>query len=66
LGSALLQSGLVKLGVPYSYGWSIVGLTALIKLVTFPLTKKQVGAGFKLQVQSAALACRHKKLCDQQ
>jgi hypothetical protein len=28
--------------VPYSYGWSIVALTALIKLATFPLTKKQV------------------------
>lgn len=36
-----LQDGLKKLNVPYSYGWSIVALTALIKVVTFPLTKKQ-------------------------
>ena len=38
-----LQSGLDRLHVPYSYGWSIVALTALVKLVTFPLTKTQVG-----------------------
>ena len=30
--------------MPYSYGWSIVALTAVIKLATFPLTKKQAGA----------------------
>lgn len=28
--------------VPYSYGWSIIALTALVKLVTLPLTKTQV------------------------
>lgn len=49
LGAAWLlglpvQDGLKKLNVPYSYGWSIVALTAVIKLVTFPLTKKQASA----------------------
>lgn len=29
--------------MPYSYGWSIVALTLVVKLATFPLTKKQVG-----------------------
>lgn len=38
-----LQDGLDKLNVPYSYGWSIVVMTACIKVATFPLTKKQVG-----------------------
>lgn len=40
-----VQDGLVRVGVPYSYGWSIVALTALIKLATFPLTKKQARPG---------------------
>lgn len=33
---------LLQLHVPYSYGWSIILLTALVKLVTLPLTKTQV------------------------
>ena len=32
-----------QLHVPYSYGWSIIALTALVKLATYPLTKTQVG-----------------------
>ena len=32
----------VQVHVPYSYGWSIIALTALVKLVTLPLTKTQV------------------------
>ncbi|EFN53413.1 hypothetical protein CHLNCDRAFT_136603 [Chlorella variabilis] len=40
-----IEDGLVRVGVPYSYGWSIVALTALIKLATFPLTKKQARPG---------------------
>ena len=43
----LLQDGLKRLNVPYSYGWSIVVMTAAIKLATFPLTKKQVGEGVR-------------------
>lgn len=46
-----MQDGLKKLNVPYSYGWSIVALTAVIKLVTFPLTKKQAGAAGPLASQ---------------
>lgn len=38
-----LQSGLEVVGVPYAYGWSIVLLTVLVKVLTYPLTKQQVG-----------------------
>jgi membrane protein insertase Oxa1/YidC/SpoIIIJ len=38
-----IQTELDKLNVPYSYGYSIIILTAMVKLVTLPLTKKQVG-----------------------
>ena len=35
------QGGLDAAHVPYSYGFSIILLTMLVKLVTFPLTKQQ-------------------------
>jgi len=34
--------GLESVHVPYSFGWSIIALTALVKLATFPFTKIQV------------------------
>ena len=37
----MLDSGLNTLHVPYSYGFSIILLTLLVKVATFPLTKKQ-------------------------
>lgn len=40
-----LQTGLDAVHVPYSYGYSIILLTLLVKLVTLPLTKQQVGGG---------------------
>lgn len=44
-----IEDGLKRLNVPYSYGWSIVALTALIKVATFPLTKKQVESALNVQ-----------------
>ena len=38
----LLDNGLAGLHIPYSYGFAIILLTILVKIVTFPLTKKQV------------------------
>lgn len=38
----ILDGGLEKAGVPYSYGFSIILLTILVKAATFPLSKKQV------------------------
>jgi hypothetical protein len=39
-----LDGLLEKGGVPYSYGFSIILLTLLVKVATFPLTQKQVRA----------------------
>lgn len=39
-----IQEQLDRLHVPYSYGYSIIALTAVVKLVTLPFTKKQVRA----------------------
>jgi YidC/Oxa1 family membrane protein insertase len=44
-----IQGVLVKLGVPYSYGYSIILLTVLVKIVTFPLTKTQVESAMAVQ-----------------
>ena len=35
--------------VPYSYGFSIIALTVLVKLATFPLSKKQVESSMQMQ-----------------
>ena len=45
-----IQTGLDKYSVPYSYGWSIVALTAGVKLLTFPLTRKQVESTMSTQL----------------
>ena len=39
-----IQDQLDKLHVPYSYGWSIIGLTLFVKIISFPLVKTQVRA----------------------
>eukprot|EP01026_Neomeris_dumetosa_P036731 TRINITY_DN2968_c0_g1_i6.p1 TRINITY_DN2968_c0_g1~~TRINITY_DN2968_c0_g1_i6.p1 ORF type:complete len:406 (-),score=40.03 TRINITY_DN2968_c0_g1_i6:524-1741(-) len=44
-----LQNGLDYLHVPYSYGWSIILLTLIVKIVTFPLTRKQVESAMSMQ-----------------
>lgn len=40
-----IQAQLDRLHVPYSYGYSIILLTAAVKLLTLPLTKIQVRVG---------------------
>eukprot|EP00879_Flechtneria_rotunda_P004494 GHRR01004748.1.p1 GENE.GHRR01004748.1~~GHRR01004748.1.p1 ORF type:complete len:430 (+),score=134.04 GHRR01004748.1:669-1958(+) len=44
-----IQGQLDKLHVPYSYGYSIIILTAVVKLVTLPLTKQQVESSLAVQ-----------------
>jgi len=44
-----IQDQLDRLHVPYSYGYSIIALTILVKAVTFPLTKKQVESSLAVQ-----------------
>ena len=36
----VIDSGLASLNVPYSYGFSIIVLTLLVKLATYPLSAK--------------------------
>ncbi|CAI5936751.1 unnamed protein product, partial [Closterium sp. NIES-65] len=45
----VLEEGLVSLKVPYAYGFSIILLTIIVKVVTFPLTKKQVESTLAMQ-----------------
>jgi len=48
-----LQTGLDKLHVPYSYGWSIILLTLLVKTALFAITRKQVS----FREEHSLLAC---------
>ncbi|KAL4440318.1 hypothetical protein ABPG75_003319 [Micractinium tetrahymenae] len=45
----VLDDGLEKVGVPYSYGFAIILLTILVKVATYPLTKKQVESTLSMQ-----------------
>ncbi|MEW5297210.1 MAG: hypothetical protein WDW36_000434 [Sanguina aurantia] len=45
----VIQAQLELLHVPYSYGFSIILLTLVVKLLTFPLTKTQVESSLAVQ-----------------
>eukprot|EP01024_Parvocaulis_polyphysoides_P053889 TRINITY_DN539_c1_g3_i1.p1 TRINITY_DN539_c1_g3~~TRINITY_DN539_c1_g3_i1.p1 ORF type:complete len:458 (+),score=66.78 TRINITY_DN539_c1_g3_i1:68-1441(+) len=45
----VLDSLLVAVNVPYSYGFAIILLTVLVKIATFPLTKVSVESSLALQ-----------------
>lgn len=45
----VLEGGLARAGVPYSYGFAIILLTVLVKVATYPLTKKSV----------SVVSCKH-------
>lgn len=45
----LIDSGLSAANVPYSYGFSIIVLTLIVKLATWPLTAKQVESSLSIQ-----------------
>lgn len=60
-----LQSGLESLHVPYSFGWSIIALTALVKLATFPFTKIQVSHMRGVICYHRFSACTHCTHCAQ-
>ncbi|KAG1339275.1 putative ALBINO3-like protein 1, chloroplastic [Cocos nucifera] len=38
----VLKDGLTAIHIPYAYGFAIILLTVIVKVATFPLTKKQV------------------------
>lgn len=45
----VLDGGLEAAGLEYSYGWSIILLTLLVKVATYPLSKKQVESTLAMQ-----------------
>ncbi|XP_040994064.1 inner membrane protein PPF-1, chloroplastic-like isoform X2 [Juglans microcarpa x Juglans regia] len=45
----VLKDGLSAVHVPYAYGFAIILLTVIVKLATFPLTKKQVESTLAMQ-----------------
>ncbi|KAL4188911.1 hypothetical protein AMTRI_Chr08g204410 [Amborella trichopoda] len=45
----VLKDGLSTVHVPYAYGFAIILLTVLVKIATFPLTKKQVESTLAMQ-----------------
>jgi YidC/Oxa1 family membrane protein insertase len=45
----LIDDGLAKAGVPYSYGFAIILITIAVKLATYPLSKKQVESTLSMQ-----------------
>jgi YidC/Oxa1 family membrane protein insertase len=45
----ILDAGLSKAGIPYSYGFAIILLTIIVKVATFPLSKQQVESTLAMQ-----------------
>ncbi|MQL88011.1 hypothetical protein Taro_020555 [Colocasia esculenta] len=45
----VLKDGLDAVHVPYAYGFAIILLTVIVKVATFPLTKKQVESTLAMQ-----------------
>ncbi|KAK9156633.1 hypothetical protein Scep_003207 [Stephania cephalantha] len=45
----VLKDGLTAVHVPYAYGFAIILLTIIVKVATFPLTKKQVESTLAMQ-----------------
>ncbi|CAD7704454.1 unnamed protein product [Ostreobium quekettii] len=45
----IIDNGFELLSVPYSYGFSIIALTIIVKVATFPLTKQQVESSISMQ-----------------
>lgn len=69
----ILNSFIAGIGIPYSWGWAIIVLTILLKLVTLPLTRKQLQstkATQDLQPKLAELQAKYgkdrQKLADEQ
>lgn len=45
----LIDAGLDNAGVPFSYGFAIIVITVLVKVATYPLSKKQVESTLSMQ-----------------
>ena len=63
----VIDSGLTNMNVPYSYGFSIIVLTLLVKLATYPLSAKQVESTLRMQqLQPAVKELQAKYANDQE
>ena len=51
----IIHSGIAGLGTPNAWGISIIVLTLLIKVITFPLTKTQLESTNKMQAMQPAI-----------
>jgi YidC/Oxa1 family membrane protein insertase len=49
------QRNFAAAGIPYSYGWAIIALTAATKVATFPFTRKQVESALAVQKLKPAI-----------
>jgi YidC/Oxa1 family membrane protein insertase len=62
-----IDAGLTNMNVPYSYGFSIIVLTLLVKLATYPLSSKQVESTLRMQqLQPAVKELQAKYANDQE
>jgi len=57
----VFEKGFAGVGVPYAYGFSIIALTAFIKLLTFPLQSKQVESTVAMQALQPEIKKLQKK-----
>jgi YidC/Oxa1 family membrane protein insertase len=63
----VIDSTLTSMNVPYSYGFSIIVLTLLVKLATYPLSAKQVESTLRMQqLQPAVKELQAKYANDQE
>jgi YidC/Oxa1 family membrane protein insertase len=60
-----LNNNFIKdLGIPYSFGFAIILFTLIIKVITLPLTFKQLDASRKMQVLQPQIQALQKKYKD--
>ena len=57
----VFEKGFEGAGVPYAYGFAIIGLTAFVKLLTFPLQSKQVESTVAMQALQPEIKKLQKK-----
>jgi len=56
-----LEAGLSDAGVPYAYGYSIILFTCFVKLLTFPLSQKQMESAISMQGLQPKMKALQKK-----
>jgi len=62
---SFMAEGLAGAGVPFAWGFGIIGLTLVIKLVTLPLAVRQVQSSKRMQAVQPQLQALQKKYAGQ-